>query len=326
MEVWRGCCGNSGCSPRRSPELEPAVELPAEPEPVEGFSLDESRTSRYAGALMLFASLARLDLWSVLQAFGAQVGPSRSFGLMQTVAATVFCFALRSDRLKIRRTQRKDFGVLLGTKQGPTVQTLRLKLSQLSESLEPMSLNRERSALCFVGAYGKGCQRGWPPVPITGSTRRRGVGILNGVWQHQVIRTCMCTMCAGGCSLDDSLARAMPQLVAETDRCTGSVVVFDRGGYSGKLFRWLSEKNIGFITYLKGRKAKRRYSEDRFKRSWFKFEKRRHVYRVYEKKTRVNEVGLLRTVVYQDDTGKQIPVLVIFRENARRRNWFTACV
>ena len=68
---------------------------------------------------MLFASLARLDLWSVLQAFGAQVGPSRSFGLMQTVAATVFCFALRFRSIEdSKNIQRKDFGVLLGRNRG----------------------------------------------------------------------------------------------------------------------------------------------------------------------------------------------------------------
>ena len=302
-------------------ELEPAVELPAEPEPVEGFSLDESRTSRYAGALMLFASLARLDLWSVLQAFGAQVGPSRSFGLMQTVAATVFCFALRFRSIEdSKNIQRKDFGVLLGTKQGPTVQTLRLKLSQLSESLEPMSLNRELlqryvslepvwEGMYYVDGhfcpyYGQhATPRGWHPQ------RRLAAPGHTDVYVHDVRGRVLFFISQ---PLNDSLARAMPQLVAEIRQVHGErpfTVVFDRGGYSGKLFRWLSEKNIGFITYLKGRKAKRRYSEDRFKRSWFKFEKRRHVYRVYEKKTRVNEVGLLRTVVYQDDTGKQIPVL-----------------
>jgi hypothetical protein len=112
--------------------------------------------------------------------------------------------------------------------------------------------------------------------------------------------------------LNDSLVRAMPRVVEEIRQVHGDspfTLVFDRGGYSGKLFRWLSKENLGFITYLKGRKARRRYREEQFERRWFEFENHRHVYRVYEKKTRVNEAGLIRTLVYQDDTGEQIPIL-----------------
>ena len=86
-------------------------------------------------------------------------------------------------------------------------------------------------------------------------------------------------------------------------------LVFDRGGYSGDAFRFLNEHDIGFITYLKGRKARRRYPEKRFRRGWFGFEGQRHTYRLYQKRTRINQVGAIRTILFLGEEGQQIPVL-----------------
>ena len=57
------------------------------------------------------------------------------------------------------------------------------------------------------------------------------------------------------------LARALPAAVEEIRRVHGPqpfTLVFDRGGYSGDAFRFLQQQNIGFITYLRGRSARRR--------------------------------------------------------------------
>ncbi len=112
--------------------------------------------------------------------------------------------------------------------------------------------------------------------------------------------------------LNDSLARAIPGAVEEIRRAHGPgpfTLVFDRGGYSGDAFRFLEEQGIGFITYLKGRKTRRRYPQKRFRVGWFRFEGRRHVYRLFEKKTRVARAGMIRTVLFLGDDGQQIPVL-----------------
>ena len=112
--------------------------------------------------------------------------------------------------------------------------------------------------------------------------------------------------------LNDSLARAIPTMVEEIRAVHGSepfTVVFDRGGYSGELFRWLTDQGVGFLTYLKGRKAKRRYARNRFVRGWFEVDGKRTVYRLYEKKTRVTKCGLVRTAVMLGEDGAQIPVL-----------------
>ena len=63
------------------------------------------------------------------------------------------------------------------------------------------------------------------------------------------------------------------------------------------------------ITYLKGRKARRRHPDRLFRPGWFKFEGARHCYRLFEKRTRVTGAGAIRTILFQGDEGQQIPVL-----------------
>ena len=93
--------------------------------------------------------------------------------------------------------------------------------------------------------------------------------------------------------------------------------MFDRGGYSGETFRFLQAEGIGFITYLKGRGAKRRYAAHQFKAGWFALEGKRHTYQLFEKKTRVRGVGWIRTVLFVGDGGQQIPVLTNLAATAK---------
>jgi len=77
------------------PEQPAPTAPPEEPVTLDAASFAEPRPTRYAGALMLYAALARLDLWSVFRQLGAEAGPSRRYGWAQTLATIVFCFALR---------------------------------------------------------------------------------------------------------------------------------------------------------------------------------------------------------------------------------------
>jgi hypothetical protein len=281
----------------------------------------ESRRSRYAGALVLFAGLARLDLWGVFRSLGVSVGPSRRWGWAETVALVVFCFALRFRSIEdSKNALRTDLGLLLGHARSPGLMTLRSKIAALAESVDPLQLARELfrrySALepvweglyyvdgHFCPYYGKHLTpKGWD------SKRRLAVTGHTDSYVHDARGRALFFLSR---PLNDSLARAIPELVAEIRRVHGEepfTLVFDRGGYSGDVFRLLSQEKIGFITYLKGRKARRRYPEKRFRPGWFRFEGRRHSYRLYEKRTRIQGVGALRTILFLGEDGQQIPVL-----------------
>ncbi len=68
---------------------------------------------------MLYSTLARLDLWGVFRSLGAAAGSARWCGWAQTVAAIVFCFALRFRSIEDwKNGLRRDLGVLLGVEHG----------------------------------------------------------------------------------------------------------------------------------------------------------------------------------------------------------------
>jgi hypothetical protein len=281
----------------------------------------ESQSSRYAGSMLMYAALQWLGLWEVLKGVGARVGAWRRFDAFQTVAMIVMCFALRFHSIEdLKNGRRKDLGAIIGSAEGPSVQTLRRKVMELSESLDPKDVSREVfrrylelepvwEGLYYIDGHfcpyygGHATPKGW------NAQRHMAMSGHTDVYIHDVRGRVLFFLSQ---PLNDSLARSIPRMVEEIRRAHGKspfTLVFDRGGYSPKLFRWLNEEEIGFITYLKGRKAKRRYPEDKFESKWYEFEKKRHYYRIYEKKTRLHRAGLLRTLVWLDEDGQQIPVL-----------------
>jgi hypothetical protein len=282
---------------------------------------DNVRYSRYAGAMMLYAALGRLGLWDVFSGMGAQAGPHRRFGWMQTVASVVFCFALRFRSIEDwKNGLRRDLGVLIGEVVAPSVLSLRLKIKALTESLDPVQLSRDMfqrylalepvwEGLYYVDGhfcpyYGyHATPKGWD------GKRRLATKGHTDVYLHDAKGRVLFFFSQ---PLNDSLARALPAAVAEIRKLHGGqpfTLVFDRGGYSGDAFRFLQSEKIGWITYLKGRKARRRYAPDRFQSGWFAFEGKRHTYRLMEKKTRMKKVGLIRTILFEGDDAQQIPVL-----------------
>ncbi len=284
-------------------------------------AFSEPRETRYAGALMLYAALAQLDVWGVFRQLGADVGPTRRFGWAQTLATIVFCFALRFRSIEdFKNARRSDFGALIGEDDGPSVLSMRTKIKALAESADPVAISRglfQRYLAIepvWEGLYyidGHFCPYyGKHPTP-RGWDAKRGLAVPGhtDVYIHDARGRALVFFSQ---PLNDSLARAIPGAVEEIRRAHGTgpfTLIFDRGGYSGDAFRFLEAQGIGFITYLKGRKARRRYPEKLFRPGWFFLEGERHVYRLFEKKTHVAGTGLLRTVLFQGDGGHQIPVL-----------------
>jgi len=317
--------------PAPSQPVLPLETVPApEPEnPPTVTAAGQTRFTRYAGALMLYAALGRLDVWGVFQGLGAATGPARQFGWRQIVATIVLCFALRFRSLEDwKNGRRQDLGVLIGEPQGPSVLSLRSKIKALAESVDPVSFSREmfRRYLAlepvWEGLYyvdGHFCPYyGQHPTPRGWDAKRRlAVKGHTDVYLHDARGR---TLFFFSQPLNDSLARALPAAVAEIRRVHGPqpfTLVFDRGGYSGDAFRFLQQENIGFITYLKGRSARRRYARKKFRPGWFFFEDHRHTYQLFEKKTRVRRVGSLRTILFLADEEQQIPVLTNLAPTSR---------
>lgn len=319
-------------APTGAPSLPSHSPLTSQGEPaVESveISASEGEHTRYAGAMMLYAALGQLGLWEALFGLGANAGPNRHFGWMQIVASIVFCFALRFRSIEDwKNGLRRDLGVLIGEPASPSVLSMRLKIKALAESVDPAALSREmfRRYLAlepvWEGLYyvdGHFCSYyGQEPTPKGWDGKRRlAAPGHTDVYLHDAKGRVLFFFSQ---PLNDSLAHAIPGMVAEIRRVHGQepfTVVFDRGGYSGDTFRFLQSEGIGYITYLKGRGAQRRYASHRFRPGWFSFEGKRHSYKVFEKKTRMRKVGLLRTILFLGEDGQQIPVLTNLAPTAR---------
>jgi hypothetical protein len=105
------------------------------------------------------------------------------------------------------------------------------------------------------------------------------------------------------------LRQAMPRIVAAIRDAIGNrpfTVIFDRGGYDGKLYTWLQEQKIEFITYQRGNPN---LSLDRFHRHETRFEGKRRRMRLAEDAVKVGKSGPWRRIVILTRDGKQTPIL-----------------
>ena len=283
-------------------------------------------SSRYAGAMLLHVALTDLRLWQVFAEHGAQVGRT-ALTVAHLVGMIALGFALRFGSIERFKTAFvRDFGALLGLRAVPCVQTLRTHLVSLAESVAPEAIMRALLTAClrlepvWEGAYyvdghfspyagHEPVRKGW------NAKRRLAEPGHTDVHVHDASGRALFFL---NRPLNDSLVKALPDIVREIRTVVAKdrvILVFDRGGYSGAGFRALTEQGIGFITYLKGRKARRRFPSDRFTRRWWQLDdpagirdRQRHVYRLYERGTRIRGAGVVRTLVMEDADG-QIPVL-----------------
>ena len=277
---------------------------------------------RYAGALLLLAALQALGLFQAFQSLGASVGRAWRYDWARTVAVVALVFALRLRSLeRLKTVLPTALGPLVGCRRAPTAQTVRTKLLHLTESVDPQALHREllRALLAHAPVWEQvyyvdghfAAYHGEHPAPAGWDARRRlAAPGHSDAFVHDVTGR---ALFAVHLPCNDALSRVLPALVAEIRAVVGATapftLVFDRGGFSGTVFRWLTGEGLGFLTYLKGRAAKRRSPASRFARRWWAFEGQRRVYRLYEKGTRVTGAGVLRTVVWHTPDGSQIPVL-----------------
>lgn len=299
---------------------QPDEAFEVEDEELDSAVLRPNEPTRYAGAMMLLPILERLGLWEVLAGLGAKVRPSR-FGLFETVAAVILGFALRFRSIEdFKNGNRRDLGVLLGQARFPGEQTLRMNLDSLSESIDPVELTREmfrhyvRLDPVWEGLYYVDSHfipyYGMHPVPYGWNSKRKHAepGHMD-TYVHDANGRALFFISQ---PLNSSLVQSIRTLVGEIRAIHGDApftLVFDRGGYSGELFGWLNQEGIGYITYLAGRKARRRYPKNRFVPGWVGIDGERHVYRIYEKKTRMSAAGLVRTILWLDEKDDQLPLL-----------------
>jgi transposase len=287
-----------------APDGEPPVILP------------EGR-GRYLGAALFFPALWALGLVDAArQCF--RLPRSERFGV-RAVTLTLFFLTLfgKSTLEAAKHLRRWEFGPLVGAGRAPSVKTLRRKLAELvrqAQALRFQELLARRwveqgviatAYLCVDGhvhAYAgkRKLQEVW------NSKRRMPLpGVLTYFVNDLQGRPLLFLTEEANASLAQALPRVV-EAIREVLGGRGFTLIFDRGGYDGRLFHWLDQEGIPFITYQRGEPN---LALEHFRARWVRFEGRRVRLQIAEDQVRVGGLGPWRRVVVRTRDGHQTPIL-----------------
>ena len=223
-----------------------------------------SRNIARAGVLLALPALLASGVFECAQKIYGNLGPS--FYGLRTSLLTLLLMALwrlkRSEALKEHSPQ--DLGRVLGLDRAPEVKTLRRKLARLAAGGRAAELGRalaeRRVALrgAAVGfLYVDGHVRvyhGQHRLPKAHVAQMRlSMPATSDYWVNDTAGDPLFVVTA---EANAGLAKMLPGILKEIRRLLGSrrvTVVFDRGGYSPKLFQVILAAGFDFLTYRKGR-------------------------------------------------------------------------
>lgn len=273
-----------------------------------------------AGAMLLHVPLGRLGLIEAFEAAGGQLN-GRTYHLPGVIGTLAVGFGLGLANVEqFKLAVRGNLGPIAGLPAAPDVRTLRRKLAELSEQVDPVVVMRQvaRGALelepVWDGLYYVDGHfipyHGELAVPKSRDPKRncfsRG---RTDTWVHDVMARPLFYISS---PVNDGLVNKVRDVVAEIMEVAGEnsdiFLIFDRGGYSPELFAWLVEENVGFATYLKG--PPDHYdppSDTDFQRRWWAFEGGRHYYELAETKLVLGDIEY--RVIVKLDGGRQIPII-----------------
>ncbi|MGH8291584.1 MAG: putative transposase [Steroidobacteraceae bacterium] len=249
-----------------------------------------------AGVLLAVPYLVHSGLLRIARKLYGGIGPA--FYGLRTTLATLFLMALlriqRPEQLKER--DPAALGRLLGLDRAPEVKTLRRGLGRLAAQHCAEQLGAE---LARVRVAQRGELMGF--LYIDGHVRayhgkrtiskayvaRRHLAApaTTDYWINDRAGDPLLLITA---ELDPSLAKAFPQLLKEVRAAVGTrqvTIVFDRGGWSPKLFRSMIEQGFDLLTYRKGKS--RRIHERRFVRRRAKLDGRWVNYDLHDQPVRL---------------------------------------
>ncbi len=272
---------------------------------------------RYMGLALYYPAIAQLGLLDVARrVFG--LPRSERFGVRAVMLSLFFMTLVRKPTPEsAKHLRRAEFGAMVGSGRAPAVKTLRRKLDELAAQGRAAEFGTRlarhwaqtgllATAYLYVDGHMKAYTGKRHLAEVWNSQRRMP---LPGVHTYFVGAGDGRPLLFLTEPLSTNLAKAMPRVVAAIREVVGErpfTVVFDRGGYDGKLFAWLRSEKIGFITYQRGNP---KLADDAFSRRETHFEGRRVRLKLAEDEVRVGGTGPWRRVVLRTKDGHQTPIL-----------------
>jgi DNA-binding CsgD family transcriptional regulator len=272
-----------------------------------------------AGVLCALPALVASGIFRSAHKVYGEIGPS--FYGLRTTLLTLLLMALwrikRPEALKEHDPQ--SLGRLLGLDRAPEVKTLRRKLTRLASYRKAEQLGRELARLrvaqrgqlmgfLYVDGHVR-VYHGKRNIPKTHVARiRLAMPATTDYWVNDQSGDPLFVITA---LAHAGMVKMLPEVLSEVRQLVGDrrvTVVFDRGGWSPKLFKLLLDANFDILTYRKGKS--RRVGTHRFVLRSDKIDGRCVEYRLHDQAVRFLKGKLrLRQVTRLTDNGHQTQVI-----------------
>jgi len=273
-----------------------------------------------AGVLLALPCLIGSGLLRISRKLYGEVGPA-FYGLRTSLLTLLFMALLRIQRPEqLKQHDPAAFGRLLGLDRAPEVKTLRRRLTklaarhraeQLSAELARLRVEQRGHLMGFLYVDGHvRAYHGQRTIASKAYVARRHLAMpaTTDYWIND--RSGDPLLVVTG-DLGQALAKALPRVLREVRDLVGKrrvTIVFDRGGWSPKLFATMIEDGFDVLTYRKGRC--RRINERRFVRRRAQFDGRPVDYLLHDQRVGFLKGKLrLRQVTRLCDSGHQTQVL-----------------
>jgi prepilin-type processing-associated H-X9-DG protein len=217
-----------------------------------------------AGVLLAVPALVQSGIFEAAEEVYGHIGPA-FYGLRTTMLALLVLALLRIKRPEgLKEHAPPDLGRLLGLDRAPEVKTLRRKLARLADrrkaeifgrKLAKRRVARHGKALGFLYIDGHvRVYHGRRRIPKAHVTRMRlSLPATTDYWVNDQGGDPLFVVTA---EVNAGVVSMLPKLLAQVRRLVGKrrvTVVFDRGGWSPKLFARLRKAGFDILTYRKGR-------------------------------------------------------------------------
>jgi len=279
-----------------------------------------TRSLPRAGVLLAIPTLVASGLLSTAEKIYGSLGPA-FYGLRTTLVAYVLLALLRIPRPEaLKEYPPGELGRIVGLDRMPEVKTLRGKLARLASLKGSYQLGREiaRQRIAERGKvlgflYIDGHVRayhGKHTIPKAYVTRMHlAAPASTDYWVNDQRGDPLFVVTADA---NAGMTRMLTPVLREVRELLGprrhSTVVFDRGGWSPKVFQDLLAMGFDLLTYRKGRT--RHIAEEKF--TWHKarLDGRQVRYRLHDQPVRFLKGKLrLRQVTRLTETGHQTPIV-----------------
>ena len=214
-----------------------------------------------------FLALALLDKDPLLKVAGRVFGSlgAAFYGLRTVMVSLVMLALLRIKKPEhLRQHQAEGLGRVLGLDRVPEVKTMRRKLHALSQPLQGAAfmekLASERAAgyqqplrVAYVDGHVEVYTGHYPIGQVYSASRSRVVKGTTRTWVN--VPGAKPLFCVSG-EFNEGLVAVLPKVTAKLQEVLGSgplIQIFDRGGYSGRLFEQQVNAGHTVITYRKGK-------------------------------------------------------------------------